>query len=80
MLINNVSVKMMIDSGSTANIIDKETFGRIKRKSEVMLKKTSTKIYPYGSTPLKLLGYFQPTIETTKRITTNKCREHGLSW
>ena len=45
-----------IDSGSSINAIDKQTFEKLKiRKS--MLVKTTTKIFPYGSSkPIVLIG------------------------
>ena len=59
---------IMIDTGSTINIIDKETFEKMKT---VQLKPTSVKAYPYNSTePVKMQGKFETVIETKKRLAT----------
>ena len=42
---------MIIDSGSSVNLIDKNTFERIKNHNpNLLLKKSSTVIFPYAST------------------------------
>ena len=54
--IEGQSINFLIDSGSYINAIDKQTFEKLKiRKS--MLEKTTTKIFPYGSSkPIPLIG------------------------
>ena len=66
---------MIIDS--SVNLIGKNTFERIKNHNpNLILKKSSTVIFPYTSTPLKLIGYFKAEIETKNKITSNKiCRK-----
>ena len=72
-LVENVIIKMIIDSGSGVNLIDKNTFERIKNHNpNLILKKSSTVIFPYALTPLKLIGCFEAEIETKNEITTNK--------
>ena len=71
--IENVNVNIMIDTGSSVNLIDKNTYDKIyKRNESLKLKKTTTNIFPYESHPLKLSGYFQASIETNKRFSTSK--------
>ena len=66
----NVVIKMI--SGSSVNLIDRNTFIRIKNHNpNLILKKSSTVIFPYASTPLKLIGCFKAEIETKNKITTN---------
>ena len=72
--INNVNTHVIIDSGSTVNLIDKNTFNRIQKNTKpIQLTKTRKKIFPYGvSKPLNILGYFDATIENTERIVTDE--------
>ena len=72
-LLENVIIKMIIESGSSVNLIDKNTFERIKNHNpNLILKKSSTVIFPYASKPLKLIGSLKAEIETKNKITTNK--------
>ena len=58
---------------SSVNLIDKNTFERIKNHNpNLLLKKSSTVIFPYASTPLKSIGCLKAEIETKNKITTNK--------
>ena len=72
--VNNVEITMIIDSGSSINIIDKNTFEEIKKENKnlVLLQNIKTKIFPYASKPVKTLGYFRATLETKNKITTEK--------
>ena len=57
---------IIIDTGSSINLIDKSTFARMKT---IHLKPTNVKAYPYNSTePVKMLGKFDTVIETKKRL------------
>ena len=54
--INNVLVNTIIDSGSTINIIDRNSFERIKKNTKtIQLRKSRKKIFPYAVTLLLLL-------------------------
>ena len=66
--LNGYLMKILIDTGSSVNVIDENTYLQIKDKPK--LTKTDTKIYAYGSTSVKILGKMQATFETNERITT----------
>ena len=54
--IEGQSINFLIDSGSSINAIDKQTFEKLKTRKS-MLEKTTTKIFPYGSSkPIPLIG------------------------
>ena len=66
--ISDYKCDLLVDTGASINILDEETFSQIQ--SDPKLEKTTVKVYPYNSnSPLKLLGKFQATVETKKRIT-----------
>ncbi|VDI77264.1 Hypothetical predicted protein [Mytilus galloprovincialis] len=67
--INNSNVDILIDTGSSINVIDESTFENIKCKPK--LSHADTKVFAYGSDKnLKLMGKFHATIETDHKITT----------
>ena len=72
--IEGVTVSMIVDSGSTVSILDNKTFRKIQNKlsKQIHVKKSKAKIYPYASDPIKTRGYFNTTIESTERFTTQK--------
>ena len=71
--LESVKVRMIIDTGSSVNLIDKNTFNKLKAVNEhLKLKKSKTKIFPYASEPIKILGYFQGTFENKNHITTQR--------
>ena len=60
-LINDTNIIVIIDSGSTINILHEKSFDSIM--SQQKLEKSSTKIYPYQSdSPLQLQGVTSATI------------------
>ena len=64
--VNGQNVHFLIDTGATVDIIDANTFEKLRKK--VSLQKSTTKIYAYGfQTPLPLKGQFQATLESKKR-------------
>ena len=68
--LNDSNVKFLIDTGATVDVIDNPTFQSLKKK--VRLEPTKTKIFIYGSsTPLKLHGCFQASIESKSRFTVS---------
>ena len=71
--INNVKAKVIVDTGSSIDLIDKETFNKIvKNNGEVHLPKTKKRIHPYASEPIKIYGYLKGIIESKKKITESK--------
>ena len=70
--LGNSHVRFQIDSGSSANIIDENTFNTIKQQNPGMcLKKSKKRLYAFGSTiPLPVSGQFECVLESKKRFTT----------
>ena len=69
--VNGQNVHFLIDTGATVDIIDANTFEKLRKK--VSLQKSTTKIYAYGfQTPLPLKGQFQATLESKKRYTVSQ--------
>ena len=57
-------VKFLIDTVSSIDIIDKNTFDRVQSKGwKIRLFKTKKKLYPHASDPIEMLGYFESLIE-----------------
>ena len=56
---------ILVDTGSTINVIDKNTFDRMK---DIKLQQTKVKAYPYNTTnPVHFLGKFESLIQTKSR-------------
>ena len=69
--IGDKDIMFLVDTGATVDIIDSSTYDKIK--DGVSLRKSTTKIYAYGSTaPLPIKGRFQATIESKKRYTVSQ--------
>ena len=68
--INGQEVLFLIDTGASVNILDEKSFDKINTTGKpVTIKKSNTKIFAYGSkAPLQLLGTFEETVETNKKI------------
>lgn len=59
LLVDNIPVDFIPDTGATVNIIDYETFVKLKQIKHYPMFRTTTKVYSYGSTtPLPLKGMF----------------------
>jgi hypothetical protein len=57
------SVSVMIDSGTSVNILDDATFNEITCNKGIRLERTNHKIYSYGSLrPLPLKGVIKTNI------------------
>ena len=58
--IGGIPVDMLVDSGASTNVIDKNLWTKLKQeKIECVSKKSNKKLYPYGSKqPLEVLGTF----------------------
>ena len=70
--INSQNISMLIDTGSTTTIIDKDTFKKIQKgKANIQLRKTKMKLFPYGADkPLEILRNFTAVLETNCKVTT----------
>ena len=56
---------ILIDTGSTINVIERNTFNRIKA---IKLEQTKVKAYPYNiAKPVQFLGKFEAVIQTKSR-------------
>ncbi|XP_060556789.1 uncharacterized protein K02A2.6-like [Ruditapes philippinarum] len=66
--INGCKIKALIDTGSSINVIDENTYSKLQNK--VHLKRAHTKVYAYGASKVTLLGKFQAQIESKNKITT----------
>ena len=72
--INGQEVLYLIDTGASVNILDEQSFDKINATGKpVAFKKSNTKIFAYGSKePLQLLGTFEETVETNKKISLTR--------
>ena len=65
--INGFPIRMLVDSGSSINVIDEPTFDKIKQK--VALRRADTRVFAYGSSKtLQIVGKFEATIENKTKI------------
>ena len=65
--INGQRIKMTIDTGSSINVIDKNTFAKLRN---ITLKPTSVKAYPFNSDkPVKMEGKFRALAESKHKFT-----------
>ena len=68
--INNTTIKMVIDTGASIDILDETTFNALQKKEKIELSRSKTKLFAYGSSEqLPILGKFDSTIETKDKIT-----------
>ena len=55
--IEHIPVQMLIDSGASVNVLDLETYHRLKAQKGIHLTPSTLRVYAYGSTtPLNILG------------------------
>ena len=54
--VNNQYIRMQIDSGADANVINENTYNNLVPKPH--LWQTSSKLKPYNSKPIHMKGYF----------------------
>ena len=75
---NNTNIRVLIDSGSSATVLDRNTFDKITTKDpKIKLTTVKTKLFPYGTdTPLKILGKFTATLESNNKITITDVYRH----
>ena len=68
--INNTTIKMVLDTGASINILDETTFHAFQKIQKIELSRSKTKLFAYGSNEqLPILGKFDSTIETKDKIT-----------
>ena len=69
-LVGGVSVRMLIDSGASTNVIDKGTWEELKsQKIECKSRKCEKKLYAFGSrVPLKVIGCFEARVVLGDRV------------
>ena len=66
-LLNGFRMKMTVDTGSSINVIDKNTLRKIRN---VKLKSTSVKAYPFNSkTPVRMEGKFRALVKSKDKFT-----------
>ena len=64
--VGGAKFKITIDTGATINVIDGDTFNKMK---DITLSRTNTKAFAYSTkSPVEFLGKFETVIETQKRI------------
>ena len=62
-------IRMTIDSGASVNIMDSNTFNKIRRPSNMLFKQPVSKVYPYGSrTPLPVIGVFITKVKFHSKV------------
>ena len=73
-VIGQSKVKVLIDSGSSVNILNKGIFEQIKHRDQnnlIILKKTCAKIHAYGAEkPIELAGKFTTDITSQGKTTS----------
>ena len=48
--VHNTNINFIIDSGSSINVIDKNSFRKLNPDNKIKLHRSKQKIYPYGTT------------------------------
>ena len=67
--IEGESIRMTIDSGASVNIMDSNTFNKIRRPSNMLFKQPVSNVYPYGSrTPLPVIGVFITKVKFHSKV------------
>ncbi|CAC5390164.1 unnamed protein product [Mytilus coruscus] len=65
--INESNINVLIDTSSSTNVIDEDTYNRMKRKPKLI--DTKTKVFAYGSQQnLEFVGKFDTVIETRDKL------------
>ena len=68
-LIQGTRIKLIIDSGSSINIIDEKQW--LSMRDRPLLRQAQSPIYAYGSKqPINIIGIFDSTVEVGSEITT----------
>ena len=48
--VNDVEIEMIVDTGTSTNILDEDTFRQINCNNDAVLQPTTKRLYAYGST------------------------------
>ena len=65
--INHCKVKFTVDTGSSINVIDQQTYNQL---GKIKLVKTSIRAFAFNSVnPVKMTGKFTTTVESRRKIT-----------
>ena len=65
-LVNGISMRFLVDTGSSINVID---YGTFQKLPNITLKRTTIKAYPFNSNePVKMKGKFDTTIESQNKF------------
>ena len=68
--VNGISIKMIVDTGASTDILDENTFSKIKQLKNIKLQTPTKRIFAYGSnSQLTALGTFATKIE----FKNNRC-------
>ena len=72
--VGRVVVEMLVDSGASTNVIDKNLWSKLKQdKIKCVLRKSDKKLYAYGSKqPLNVLGTFSTLVRVRGKETEAK--------
>ena len=77
--INGLLTEMLVDTGSSINVIDEGTFSKLKDKPQ--LKKSDTKVFTYGSNShLEMKGHADKYTHRSYHTTCNTATQaHSIS-
>ena len=77
--INSVPVQMIIDSGTSTNIIDESAYQQICQQETIAISKSTNKIMACGSDkPLPAMGQFRAIMESKSHYTVATI--HVIKW
>ena len=63
--VHGYKMTILIDSGTTVNIMDAPTFHELKKHKQVKVNRATTRIYPYGSEePLPMIGVIDVEVKS----------------
>ena len=71
-LVNDIPLRVCIDSGCKLNIIDETSYNSVqqKTKQQIHLHNTTIKLIPYlGTEPLPMMGVFKASIQANSELT-----------
>lgn len=71
--VNNTSIKMVIDTGASIDIIDEVAFNTMRKHTPIALQRSTTRIFAYGATKqLPVMGKFNATLDCSTGSTTSE--------